>query len=372
MRLGKMASTGFKLLLDDLNCTARLIQYTVKRDTKRRDALLVETIIKNQNKLGKTRAYWALSDWYYRLAGKSFAKYLRDNNPASLRARVQSVNELLDQIFAKNESEFSEHHARSKNLVWVMSSGRCGVDPLDQFLKTSPDLFSIHREFQGEKLYEHDSAVATKSFVFNMVLNGHVSENHVLEMTRKYLDTRLRTIRRTGDKKMVFCEHHDEAWLPFIVRVFPSCKIIHLIRNPVDVIQSYLSKELYSGRQIAPIDPVNGNRLQFKSLFALVCWFYAFVNTYICLNCRLIDPRRVLTVRSEDLFRADPIVFENLRRFLGARLAYEDFVRVMAVRHNEKAGGRNAFPEKGKWPQGFENVYQLVVAPYLPAIGIMD
>ena len=74
----------------------------------------------------------------------------------------------------------------------------------------------------------------------------------------------MKTIRRRGEKRWVFCEHVDTVWLPIILRIFPSSKIVFLYKNPHDVITSFMSKQLYTSAQEMPLSK-SQDKLEFKT-----------------------------------------------------------------------------------------------------------
>ena len=347
-----------RVATDTLGTAARLLRLAVAGDKDALDATCVNELIRFQYRLAKTTVYWTWLEGASRRGASMYRRYAASNDRAHLHAKARSLADRIERVLAAHPQEFAPY--REANPVWVMSTGRCGIDSLDRFLKTSADLHSIHREFRGEKFYEHGSALKTKSAVFNAALHDRMSDDEILETIRKYLATRLKTLHRAAPRRLVFCEHHDEAWLPFIARVFPRSRFIHLRRRDVDVVQSYLSKGIYSGRQIAPVDPARRIPLEFWSLMALVSWFTAYVNLYIGLHCELIDQSRVLHLKSEELFSKDRAAFDRLRDFLTpAALDYDTFVSTFAQRHNAKTGGENACPRTDDWPQGLRTVLEI-------------
>ena len=160
------------------------------------------------------------------------------------------------------------------------------------------------------------------------------------------------------------CEHHDEAWLPIITRVFPHSKMIHLVKKPEGVMQSYLSKNLFSGRQVVPIDPAHGNKLQFKSLFVLVCWLFFVVNTYIHIHTRSLGPERFLFLNNEGLAAKNRDTFDTLCTFLNTPFNYDDFTDVFGFWHNSKAGRLGKFPELENWTPGLVQIFELFKDTY--------
>lgn len=336
---------------------AAIVGQTVVGNRVARDVRVIHECIDLQNRLAKTPAYWRIVEASLRRRLPTYHAYMTTRHADDLRRTALTVGAQIDRVLNAHRDEFLPY--ADVNAAWVMSTGRVGVDALDRLLKTSPELFSIHREFKGEAFYENDSAVTTKSLVFNRLLRGEATDDELLQMTRRYLAVRLKTIARAGGRRLVFCEHHDEAWLPILVRVFPRSRIIHLYRSAADTMQSYLAKGLYSDRQVVPLELSAGHRLEFVSLFALVAWFCAFVNAYIAVHKAQIDPARVLDIRSAELLRQDPATLERLRQFLEATIRADDYTRILSQRHNTKAGGESAFPQNGTWPGVFTEVTEI-------------
>ena len=332
------------------------LQYAGFALSGRRDvaaALAIGETIRLQNECAKTAWYWTMAA---RQAERSLARYRQyvDRTRPALGAQAATLQGRLRAIIARHDAEFAPLAGQSP--VWVMSTGRCGIDTLDRVLKTAPGLHSIHREFEDEKFYEFNSAVTTKSRVIARSMSGDASDEELLAMLRAFLEVRRRTLARAGDKRHVFCEHHDEAWLPFILAAYPHSRIIHLRRDAAAVTQSFLSKGLYSGRQLVALKPGARPALEFRLLFPQVAWLCGFLNAFIAAHCAQVEPSRVMTLRSEDLFRGDPEVRHRLTAFLDAPLDPDVFTRIATTRHNAKAGGENACPAPKDWPPVFHEV----------------
>ena len=336
-----------------LSNAARLVGYTLSGQRDAAAALVIGETIRLQNECAKTAWYWTLAA---RHAERSLTRYRQyvERTRAGLDVQAVALQARLRAIVARHDAEFAPLAGQSP--VWVMSAGRCGVDTLDRVLKTAPGLHSIHREFEDEKFYEFNSAVTTKSRVVARSMSGDASDDELLAMLRAFLGVRSRTLARAGDKRHVFCEHHDEAWLPFILAAYPHSRIIHLRRESVAVTQSFLSKGLYSGRQVVALKPGARQALEFRLLFTQVAWLCGFLNAFIAAHCAQVDPSRVMTLRSEDLFRGDPEVRHRLMAFLDAPLDPDVFTRIATTRHNSKAGGENACPAPKNWPPVFHEV----------------
>ena len=171
----------------------------------------------------------------------------------------------------------------------------------------------------------------------------------------------MKTIRRRGEKRWVFCEHVDTVWLPIILRIFPSSRIVFLFKNPQDVITSYMSKQQYSSAQEMPLSKPQ-DRLVFKTLFGLMCWFHTYINMYINIHCDLIeDDHRILRINGLDLLRKDPGTHAKLNDFMSMQTPLEKFNEHFSGRYNSKIqrAELSQFPKKENWPDSYHELLKL-------------
>ena len=338
-----------------------IIYCTASGKHLKRRSIFYRELISVQNVLTYTSSYWAFLDRRYGANIEIYRKYVEANSYDSVNKRQVELLKAIDRVIQKNSFDSIVGNEKHLELTWVMSTGRCGVDAIDRYFKLSKDHFSIHKEFRNKKFLAYRSTLTTKSYVFSKFLYNNASDAEIESIIETYLSNRINTIRRGGGKRWVFCEHYDTAWLPIILRIFPNSKIIFLSKNPKDVIKSYMSKQQYTSSLEMPLSPAQ-DKLMFKTLFGLVCWFYTYTNMYISIHCDLIsNDQRILRVNGECLMDADLSTYKHLNDFLVMTLSQKQFMDHFRGRYNSKdhRSKYSRFPEIEKWPDSYLALLEL-------------
>ena len=327
-----------------------------------RRSIFYRELISVQNVLSYTNSYWRILDKKYSANIEIYRKYVEANSYDIVYKRQVELLKAVDRVIQKKSFDSIVGDEKDSELTWVMSTGRCGVDALDRYFKLSKDHFSIHREFfKDEMYYAYKSTLTTKSYVFHKFFYNNASDAEIESIIETFLCKRIKTIRRREGKKWVFCEHCDTVWLPIILRIFPSSKIVFLSKNPKEVIRSYMSKQQYSSAQEMPLSP-SQDKLMFKTLFGLMCWFYTYISMYISIHCELIgNDQRILRVNGEDLLEADLGTYKKLNEFLGMSISQKQFREHFGGRYNSKShrSKYSGFPEIEKWPDSYLALLEL-------------
>jgi len=102
-------------------------------------------------------------------------------------------------VYEEHLDEFDIYRNKFKDLTWVMSTGRFGVDAIDNYFKKSTDHYSVHKEFDEDIFFENESAVGTKSYVFNKFLNNNITNDELYKVIVKFIKIRqkLKQLRPT-------------------------------------------------------------------------------------------------------------------------------------------------------------------------------
>jgi len=348
-------------LITNIKTINIFIYCTLFRKTKKRRSLIITEILHNQVILSDTNLYWKMLDKYYQYNYKKYQQYINENSYEKVLKRQKNLIIKIERVIKDNNEELDIYRRKYDDLTWVMSTGRCGVDALDNFFKKSENHCSIHREFDENEFFENDSALTTKSYVFNKFLFNNATDLEIYQIIIKFIKKRIKTIEKAKGKSWIFCEHNDTPWLPIIVRIFPSSKIIHLAKNPEDVIQSYLSKSLYNSCQEVPLNLMQ-TKLAFNSLVALSSWFYTYINMFIYIHCKLIDNQnRVLRIRGENLLKQDINTYKKLNSFLKLNSSESEYIETFSHRYNAKIERikYSKFPNKNNWPVSFHLIVNM-------------
>lgn len=335
---------------------------TVAGKHHQRRSIYYRELIALQNILSFTDYYWRRLDRQYSSGIDVYRNFVEANSYGIVRERQVDFIKSLDRVLQNDNFDSLIGAEKNEELTWVMSTGRCGVDALDRYFKLSAKHFSIHREFhKDEMFYEHRSTWTTKSRVLHKFFYNNASDEEIKLFIETFLGKRMKTIRRREGKQWIFCEHCDTVWLPVILRLFPFSKIVFLSKNPKDVITSYMSKQQYSSAQEMPLPPEQ-DKLPFKTLFGLMCWFYTYINMFIDIHCDLIgNGKRILRVNGKDLMLADPTVHKELNKFLNLDITEREYQAHFAGRYNSKAyrSRYSRFPSPDNWPNSYRTLLEL-------------
>ncbi len=328
----------------------------VRGKHSQRRSIFYRELIAIQNVLSFTSSYWRVLDRQYSESIEKYRRFVEGNTYDIVYDRQVELLKAVDRVLKENSFDSIIGNEKNAELTWVMSTGRCGVDALDRYFKLSEDHFSIHREFfKDEMYYKYRSTLTTKSYVFHKFFYNNATDAEIKSIIEIFLSKRMKTIRRREGKRWVFCEHCDTVWLPIILRIFPSSKIVFLSKNPEDVIMSYMSKQQYSSAQEMPLSPAQ-DELMFKTLFGQMCWFYTYINMYISIHCELIkNDKRILRVNGKDLMEGDLIMHKKLNDFLVMSISEKQFLDHFGGRYNSKnhRAECSKFPKIGNWPESY-------------------
>jgi len=339
-----------------------ILYYLIRGKHLQIKIIFYRELLSMQNIFSFTDFYWRRLDRQYSSNIEPYRKFVEENSYDAVHQRQVEFLKSLDRVLQNNNFDPLIGDEKNSELTWVMSTGRCGVDALDRYFKLSKDHFSIHREFyKDEMYYEYRSTWTTKSRVLHKFFYNNASDEEIKSFVETFLAKRMKTIRRRGGKKWIFCEHCDTVWLPIILRIFPASKIVFLSKDPKDVIKSYMGKQQYSSAQEMPLSPAQ-DQLLFKTLFGLMCWFYTYINMYIDIHCRLIgDDQRILRVNGKDLMKADLGVRKELNGFLSMDISQKQFQNHFGGRYNSKdhRAKYSRFPAPENWPESFQALLKL-------------
>ena len=186
-----------------------VIYCTVTGNIKQRKSIIITEIIHNQVLLSETNFYWKYIDRSNKTNLKKYKTYVKNNSYETVLNRQKLLLNQIDRVYNDHFEEFNIYKKYYKNLTWVMSTGRCGVDAIDNYFKKSQNHYSVHKEFDENIFFEYNSALTTKSYVFNKFLQNDATDEEVYKIIRKFLDIRIKTIEDADGKEFIFCEHND-------------------------------------------------------------------------------------------------------------------------------------------------------------------
>lgn len=149
-----------------------------------------------------------------------------------------------------------------ENLVFIVGSPRSGTTWLQRLLATHPQVqtgqesrvfFYIASQF---KMWRQDLASAEVIGRGGTGLACYLNEAEFLAIQRKYLAALLAPMLQGLQPGQIFLEKTPghAFFIPEIAQLLPAAKIIHLVRDPRDVVASLLAAAKGWGKSWAPRD----------------------------------------------------------------------------------------------------------------------
>jgi len=147
-----------------------------------------------------------------------------------------------------------------ENLAFIVGCPRSGTTWLQRLLATHPQIKTgqesrvfvyIGSQF---RLWRQDLASAGVMGRGGTGLACYLNEEEFLAIQKKYLASILGPMLKELPPGQIFLEKTPEhaLFIPEIVRLLPAAKIIHLVRDPRDVVASLLAAARSWGRPWAP------------------------------------------------------------------------------------------------------------------------
>ena len=189
------------------------------------------------NPINKQALHFSLGDIYdkKRSFDNAFEEYSAANNMRRYQYdKISTENNFnhVKNIFIQADREHDTTSGnQSKIPVFIVGMPRSGTSLIEQIL-------SSHSEIYGAGELPYMSEIAEQSFPEN---KGLQYPDNIKQLTSKKLD-RLSEIylkklkQHGGDSNFISDKMpHNFLYIGFIRRLFPECKIIHCLRNPLDV-----------------------------------------------------------------------------------------------------------------------------------------
>lgn len=224
---------------------------------------------------------------------------------------------------------------------FVLSTGRCGTSLLTKILAESPRLSVEHHPEPGLDYVSsliHHQAPTTEGLTFGILAARFDMFCRAYLRRRMYVET---------NNRITF-------FAPALVAILPNAKFIHLVRHPADFVRSGMRRGYYQegNIQYQRLRPKNETEWTQMSRLEKIAWEWNEINAAIEVFKKQCGPARVLTVKSENLFR-DTKVTQNLFEFLGVPEPYHgtnasaQYARLLKKRVNAQKQG--TFPSFANW-----------------------
>ena len=220
----------------------------------------------------------------------------------------------------------SEELLQQADCCFVLSTGRCGTGMLTKILSRSKALWPLHEPSPG-MIYASSQAY-------------HMRNGDPAALEFAALGARYDLVELGYARGRVFVDTHPAMsyFAEALARVFRKSKFIHLVRHPGRFARSVLRRKYYTDELIhngllvpSLADPVRAQWPQ-MSRIEKVAWLWNELQGFAEHFKSLIEESRVLTVRSEDLFRNGETA-GAIFRFLGVPQPLSDARLAGLLRH---------------------------------------
>jgi hypothetical protein len=221
---------------------------------------------------------------------------------------------------------------------FVLSTGRCGTSFLTEILRRSARL-SVHHAPKPELQY-------LSSLVHRIVPVAASLDLAVLAARFELFVNAY----RSGE---IYVETNNRItfFAPALARLLPNARFIHLVRNPADFVRSGMRRGYYANGTIQYQRLIPHGNAEWCSYSQLekITWEWNEINAFIEKFKASMPDDRVLTVRSEDLFR-DFETLKSVLEFVGVagdkRIAGAAAKRALKPINQQKSG---SFPKYSHW-----------------------
>ena len=226
---------------------------------------------------------------------------------------------------------FSYVH-QSERIAFVLSTGRCGTQLLTNVLQTDHSIEAIHNP-KVELLYWGKQAYLER----NRERNCSVFDGARYEMIRNAI---------LAGKSYVETNNRITFFANEIAQLYPNARFIHLVRHPVEFVKSGLNRGWYEDEyhynNEGLIEP-QANQEDWLRLTRTgkIAWLWNETNTFIEDFKGHIDPERVITITSEDMFSNEDALM-RIGQFVGMKNISAGTIRKMQQRPVNKSSKKTS------------------------------
>lgn len=238
--------------------------------------------------------------------------------------------------------------------VFVLSTGRSGTKLAAALLNACSNVSAFHEPRPALQYFTGDS---------------FRNRGDLDMLTRIFNAARMEMILETYIQDKIYVESNQclTFYAPAIAGLFRNAKFIHIIRHPGDFVRSaiqkgwYMNDSIWESGRIKPLEETNGGGMAQTEKLA---WLWLTVNTFIDEFKTTLAPRRVMTIKMEELTGDVQRAFE-LAAFVGgaavSEVVFRDIlgnkINAFTISPNEPPNIRKipGFPNYSSWEEGQKN-----------------
>lgn len=251
------------------------------------------------------------------------------------------INENTFSQYQHNIEQFKNKFATNKpEFVQILSTGRCGTLALYEFLKKSNQITPFHT--MHAQLIPPD-----RNHLMYRIISGNLDKDVIKTLLIAYLTNRVSEICYAYSKNTtpVIINHWDTIFAPFMGELFPSSKFIHVWRADQKVFESIYSKNQFQNEQLRHCwFDENFTNNQFScyydtslSMPQQIAWYLFFTREYANAYKQTLSNKRMLTIKSEDMFKGNLDTYNILQKQLPINdLSKESFLNAFSKPVNQK------------------------------------
>jgi len=245
-----------------------------------------------------------------------------------------------------------EHWRGLQKMYFFLSAARSGSKWLANFLNTATPMYALH-EFTLNYRFKEEELVPEKrtSHGFADLVHEKEKARVLLIESRHWIET----LKQDFAEANVYLER----FLPLVKEIFPEAVLVHLHRDPKDVVRSLMNRNWYDtpeDEKHAKMEVDNWDNL---SQFEKVCWYVRLANESLVDFCthRIVFEEMVQDIEylSERLLSLGIPVFPRL----GAKV-FEETVNANVCQE---------FPEYSGWNDEQMYIYHGIMWPVIMELG---
>jgi len=212
------------------------------------------------------------------------AYYLRENYYELKYSQKGNVN------WAEDYEQFFQEYSPA----FVLSSGRCGTQLLTKLLTLEKNSNVYHSHY------------IVPSPLFKLFQSKAYRIKDIDRLTDIFEAARSETIYRSYRTGRQYVETNDRiTFFAFAIKnLFPKAKFIHLVRNPIKVVISYLRRKNYQNFDSIDIGLPRLNTPQWEQMGIIEKNAWRWNETQMFIErVKLKYPASCITIKAEDLFK---------------------------------------------------------------------